>query len=125
MARVMVVDDVATVREIVAAILERKGHRVVQASSGEQALADAASRKLHLVITDVNMPGMDGIDFVTRLRRLDLHARTPVLVLAKGAKDEHVARARDAGAVGWIAKPFTEDSLVATVNEVLVDFYVN
>jgi two-component system, chemotaxis family, chemotaxis protein CheY len=124
MARIMIVDDVAAIREIVSAILTKKGHRVVEASSAHEALDIAKVRRTHLVITDVNMPVMDGISFIGRLREIENYKRTPVVVLANGAKDESVARATEAGAAGWIPKPFTEDSLVNSVNQVLVDYWV-
>ena len=124
MARIMIVDDVAAIRQIVATILTKKGHRVSEAASGEEALAIAALRRTHLVITDVNMPNMDGITLISKIRDVPNYKRTPVVVLANGAKDENVARATEAGAVGWIPKPFTEESLVNAVNQVLVDFWV-
>jgi two-component system, chemotaxis family, chemotaxis protein CheY len=127
MARIMIVDDVAAIREIVTAILQKKGHRVMEARSGDEALALAEVRRAHLVITDVNMPNMDGITLIGKLKVIESYKRTPIVVLAnasKGAQDENVARATDAGAVGWIPKPFTEEGLVNAVNQVLVDFWV-
>lgn len=125
MARIMIVDDVTSIREIVAAVLQKSGHRVYQASSGEQALSIAKDRRLHLVMTDVNMPNMDGITLVSRFRSLEHHDQTPILVLAKGAKDENIAKAKAAGATDWVAKPFTEESLIFKINQVLVDHYVH
>lgn len=125
MARIMIVDDVTSIREIVSAMLQKRGHRVYQASSGDQALTVAKDRRLHLLMTDVNMPSMDGITLVSRFRSLELHEHTPVIVLAKGATDANIVKARAAGATDWIAKPFTEDSLLAKINQVLVDHYVH
>ena len=125
MARILIVDDVTSIREIVLSMLQKKGHRVFEAKTGEEALAIAKSKRVHLVLTDVNMPTMDGIELIGKLRELEHYAKTPIVVLAKGAKDENIERARAAGAVDWIAKPFTEESLVNKVNQLLVDYYVN
>ncbi len=125
MARILIVDDVTPIREIVTSILQKKGHRVFEAKTGEQALELALSKRVHLVLTDVNMPGIDGIAMIAKLRTLEHYDKTPVLVLANGAKDANVERAKAAGAIDWMAKPFTEEALVSKVNQVLVDYYVN
>ena len=125
MARILIVDDVMSIREIVLSMLQKKGHRVFEAGTGEEALAIAKTKRVHLVLTDVNMPAMDGIELIGKLRALEHYAKTPIVVLAKGAKDDNIERARAAGAIDWIAKPFTEESLVNKVNQLLVDYYVN
>lgn len=125
MARIMIVDDVASMRQIIAGVLERARHRVVDAASGAEALALAEIKRVHLILTDVNMPGMDGLELIARLRKLKNCQRTPILVLANGAGDDNIEKAKLAGASGWIAKPFTPEGLTATVNQVLVDTYVN
>jgi two-component system, chemotaxis family, chemotaxis protein CheY len=125
LARILIVDDVTPIREIVISILRKKGHRVFEAKTGELALELALSKRVHLVLTDVNMPGIDGIAMIAKMRALEHYSKTPVLVLAKGAKDANIERAKAAGAIDWIAKPFTEEALVSKVNQVLVDYYVN
>jgi two-component system, chemotaxis family, chemotaxis protein CheY len=120
----MIIDDVASIRNIVASILQKFGHRVFHAASGEEALVLAKSRRVHLVITDINMPGMDGITLIQQIRSIEHFANTPIVVLAKGAKDENIEKAKQAGAIDWIAKPFTEDSLNSKINQILVDNYV-
>lgn len=125
MARILIVDDVMSIREIVCSMLQKKGHRVFEAKTGEEAIAIAKTKRVHLVLTDINMPVMDGIQMIHQLRQIEHYAKTPIVVLAKGAKDENIEKARAAGAIDWIAKPFTEDSLVSKVNQLLVDYYVN
>jgi two-component system, chemotaxis family, chemotaxis protein CheY len=125
MARIMIIDDVATIRSIVASVLQKSGHRVFQASSGDEALTIAKSKRLHLTITDINMPGMDGIELIARLKTIEHIKDTPIVVLAKGAKDENIEKAKKAGAMDWIAKPFTEESLNNKINQILVDHYVH
>ena len=121
----MIIDDVASIRNIVSSVLQKFGHRVFHAASGDEALAIAKGKRVHLVITDVNMPGMDGIQLIERLKTIEHFKTTPIVVLAKGAKDENTDRAKKAGAIDWIAKPFTEESLNNKINQILVDHYVN
>ena len=125
MARILIIDDVTSIRNIVASMLQKYGHRVFPASSGEEALNLARSKRVHLAITDVNMPGMDGITLIEHLKGIEHFKSTPVVVLAKGAKDENIEKAKLAGATDWIAKPFTEESLNNKINQILVDYYVN
>jgi two-component system, chemotaxis family, chemotaxis protein CheY len=125
MARIMIVDDVASIRSIVTSMLEKHGHRVFSVGSGDEAIELAKAKRVHLVITDVNMPGMDGLTLIAQMKKIEHFKSTPIAVLAKGAKDENVDKAKEAGACDWIAKPFTEDSLNNKINQILVDYYVN
>lgn len=125
MARIMVVDDVASMCQLIQASLENAGHRVIQARDGHEAQELALTKKVHLVVTDVNMPRISGLELIGILRGMKHYARTPILVLTNDAKDENIQRARELGASGWVVKPFTPDKLVSAVNQVLVDTYVN
>lgn len=124
MARIMIVDDVATIRQIVSSVLKDVGYKVIEAASAEEALALAEVKRCHLVVTDVNMPGKSGLDLITALRAIKTYDKTPIVILAKDANDENIQKAQGLGAVGWIAKPFTPESLLATINQILVDHYV-
>ena len=125
MARIMVVDDVASMCQLIKAALESAGHRVIEARDGDEAQVLALTKKVHLVITDVNMPRINGLELIRILRTMTNYSRTPILVLTNDAKDENIAKARELGACGWVVKPFTPEQLIATVNQVLVDKYVN
>lgn len=125
MARIMVVDDVASMCQLIKATLESAGHRVIEAHDGDEAHVLALTKKVHLVITDVNMPRINGLELIRILRTLTSYSQTPILVLTNDAKDENIQKARTLGACGWVVKPFTPDQLIATVNQVLVDKYVN
>ncbi len=125
MPSILIVDDVATIRHIVTAVFDSVGYKVVEAASGEEALAIATERRVHLVLADVNMPGMSGLDLIAALRELKSYRSTPIVILAKGGKDENIQRAEKLGANGWIEKPFTPERLLGTVNQVLIDHYVN
>jgi two-component system, chemotaxis family, chemotaxis protein CheY len=123
MARILVVDDVKAMRKIVAAVLEPGRHTVSEACSGEEALSLATANSFHLVITDVNMPGISGLDLISRLRNVVNYQKTPIVILANGNAD--IDAAMKLGANGWIEKPFKPEALLGIVNQFLVDAYVN
>jgi len=125
MPRIMIVDDVTTIRQIVTAVLDSVGYKVIEAASAEQALVIAMEQRCHLVLADVNMPGMSGLDLIAKLREIKSFRSTPIVILAKGGKDENIQKAVALGANGWIEKPFTPERLLSTINQVLVDHYVN
>src|SRR5262245_19774432 len=125
MPRIMVVDDVATIRQIVSAVAKSVGYDVVEAASAEEAQALAGAKRVHLVLTDVHMPGKSGLDLIQLLRANKNYRNTPILIMAKDAKDENIQKAQALGASGWIAKPFTPESLLGAINQVLVDHYVH
>jgi len=118
-ARILVVDDSTTMRQMVAFTLAEAGHEVTEAEDGIAALAAAKARRFDLVITDVNMPGMNGIDLVKNLREVPECKFTPILVLTTESGQEVKSRGREAGATGWIVKPFSPDVLIATLRKVL------
>jgi two-component system chemotaxis response regulator CheY len=99
--------------------LEGAGYQVVQASDGVEALDFAKTRGVDLVLTDVNMPRMDGITLVKELRGLDSYRLTPMLVLTTESGQDTKQRGKQAGATGWIVKPFNPEQLLATIARVL------
>src|SRR5439155_470628 len=119
------VDDVTTIRQIVTAVLGSVGYKVIEAESGEKAITIAQTRRVHLVLADVNMPGMSGLDLITKLRETKTYRSTPIVILAKGGKDENIQKAEALGANGWIEKPFTPERLLSAINQILVDHYVH
>ena len=119
MARILVVDDSTTMRQMVSFTLTDAGHEVTEAADGASAVKEANARRFDLVITDVNMPGMNGIDLVRTLRALPDFKFIPMLVLTTEAGQEMKQRGREAGATGWIVKPFSPDVLLATLKKVL------
>lgn len=116
---VLAVDDSASMRQMVRYTLEGAGYEVIQAADGVEALDLAKTRGVDLVLTDVNMPRMDGITLVKELRGLDTYKFTPMLVLTTEAGPETKMRGKQAGATGWIVKPFNPDQLLATIARVL------
>ena len=119
MARILAVDDSAAMRQMVGLTLTGAGHQVEQAVDGVQALQIADRQKFDLVITDVNMPNMDGITLVRELRARAGYRFVPLLVLTTEATVERKQQGKAAGATGWLVKPFNPDRLLATVSKVL------
>jgi two-component system, chemotaxis family, chemotaxis protein CheY len=120
MARILAVDDSASMRQMVGLTLRSAGHDVVSAADGDEALVMAkAGEPVDLVITDVNMPNMDGITLVRELRQLPQYKGVPLLVLTTDSSTERKMEGRQAGATGWIVKPFNPERLLETVARVL------
>jgi two-component system chemotaxis response regulator CheY len=119
MADILAVDDSASMRQMVAFTLKGAGHRVTDAEDGKHALEIARQKKFDLILTDVNMPVMDGLSLTRELRQLPDYRFTPILVLTTEAGPEKKQEGRAAGATGWLVKPFNPDQLLATVKKVL------
>ena len=115
----LTVDDAVTMRKMVTFTLRSAGFEVIEAGDGVEALQKLSGTSVDLVITDVNMPRMDGIEF-TRKARAFLNGRAvPILILTTESELEKKNQARAAGATGWIVKPFQQEQLLAVVNKVL------
>lgn len=115
----LVVDDSVTMRRMVAYTLVQAGFKVVEGEDGEAGLAQLDRTSVALIITDLNMPVMDGVTFVRRVRQRPEHRGTPILMLTTDSEEERKAEGRQAGATGWIVKPFDPDRLVEVVRKVL------
>lgn len=120
MKRVLAVDDSVTIRQMLAAILTEAGFDVTVAADGTEALDRASAHQFELVLTDVNMPGIDGISLVRALRAFEAYRYVPIIVITTESSPEFRTLGRDAGATGWIVKPFNPARLVETVRRVLV-----
>ncbi len=119
MAKILAVDDSASMRQMVSFTLKGAGYEVVEAVDGVDALAKAKGVKLDLVISDVNMPNMDGITLIKELRAIADFKFIPMLMLTTESTGEKKQEGKAAGATGWIVKPFNPDQLLATVKKVL------
>ncbi len=119
MAKILAVDDSTSMLQMVSFILQEGGHEVVDACDGVEALDRARNEPVDLVLTDVNMPNMDGITLVKELRALATYKFIPMLMLTTESSTEKKQEGKAAGATGWIVKPFEPDRLLATVNKVL------
>lgn len=119
MANILAVDDSSSMRQMVSFTLKGAGHNVVEAVDGQDALNKAKSQQFDLVVTDVNMPVMDGITFIKNLRGEANYKFTPMLMLTTESAADKKAEGKAAGATGWIVKPFNPDQLLNTINKVL------
>lgn len=119
MASILAVDDSASMRQMVAFTLKGAGYDVVEAADGQQALTLAKQRSFNLVLTDVNMPNLDGIALTRELRTLPSYKFTPILTLTTESAADKKQAGKSAGATGWIVKPFDPEKLLATVKKVL------
>ena len=119
MAKILAVDDSASMRQMVSFTLKAAGHTVMDAEDGQQALNIAKTQSFDLVLTDVNMPIMDGLTLTKELRDLPDYRFTPILILTTEAGKEKKQEGRAAGATGWLVKPFNPDQLLATIKKVL------
>lgn len=119
MAKILAVDDSASMRQMVVFTLKSAGHQVTEANDGSKGLALAQEGKFDLVLTDVNMPTMDGITLTTELRKLPNYKFTPILILTTEAGGDKKMAGKAAGATGWLVKPFNPEQLLATIKRVL------
>ena len=119
MATILAVDDSRSMLEMVSFTLKSAGHNVVNACDGQEAFEKAQGMSADLVLTDVNMPKMDGITLVRELRDCEAYRFTPMLMLTTESSAEKKKAGKDAGATGWIVKPFDPDSLIKTIDRVL------
>ena len=115
---VLTVDDSRTMRDMLHLALSDAGYRVVQAVDGVDGLAVLADAQPDIIVTDINMPRMDGFGFIEGVRRDDRYRATPILVLTPEPAGVKKARARAAGATGWIVKPFNPAKLVDALRRV-------
>jgi two-component system chemotaxis response regulator CheY len=119
MTRILAVDDSPSMREMVRIALDSAGFEVAQAVDGQQALELARQSCFDLVLSDVNMPEMNGIELIRALRAEAAYRHTPILMLTTEASPERKREGKEAGATGWIVKPFDPAQLVATMQRVL------
>jgi len=119
MTTILAVNDSNSMRQMVSFTLKQAGHEVTEAADGVEALELAKKNAFTLVISDVNMPRMDGITLIRQLRTLPNYKFTPLLMLTTESGPEKKQEGKAAGATGWIVKPFNPDQLLATVKRVL------
>lgn len=118
-ASILIVDDSISIRQSVRFVLEENGYTVFEAGDGVEGLKRLEEQKVQLVITDVNMPNMDGLTFVKKIRQTDGIKFIPILVLTTESQGAVVDEGKKAGATGWIVKPFNNDKLLETIKKVL------
>jgi two-component system chemotaxis response regulator CheY len=116
---IMTVDDALTMRKVISFTLKGAGYDVVEAQDGVAALGALRTKPVDAIISDVNMPNMDGLELTRQLRQIPAFSRTPIILLTTESDPEIKNRGRAAGATGWIVKPFQPDQLLAVMSRVL------
>ncbi len=118
MAKILVVDDSVSMRQMLSYVLSEDGHEVTDTGCAEDALTKAGSSGFELVISDLNMPGMSGIELAKELRSMPAFNATPILILSTDSSQEMKTRGKAAGVNGWITKPFNPQMLQQVVKQV-------
>jgi len=119
MPKIMVIDDSNSMRALIKQTLIAAGHEIIEAVDGEDALVRVNGASVDLFLCDVNMPRLDGLGLVKRLRALPPFKFSPILMLTTEVDPEKKRIAKEAGATGWLVKPFQPDQLLATIRKVL------
>ena len=117
--KILAVDDSKSMRQMVAMTLKSAGFDVVEAEDGVDAFNKANAAQFDLVLTDMNLPNMNGIELTTKLRALGSYSMTPIICLTTESSDDMKGKGKSAGATGWIVKPFSPEKLLATINRVI------
>ncbi|HMY97514.1 MAG: response regulator [Pseudomonadales bacterium] len=117
---IMIVDDSASLRQVVGIALKGAGYEVVEACDGKDALTKLDGRKIHLIISDVNMPNMDGITFVKEVKKLPSYRFTPVIMLTTESQEGKKAEGQAAGAKAWVVKPFQPAQMLQAVSKLIL-----
>ncbi|PIW59260.1 response regulator [Shewanella sp. CG12_big_fil_rev_8_21_14_0_65_47_15] len=117
---ILVVDDSASMRQVVSMALKTAGFKTVEACDGKDALSKLDGQKIHLIISDVNMPNMDGISFVKAAKALPAYRFTPVIMLTTESQADKKAQGQAAGAKAWVVKPFQPQQMLAAVNKLMM-----
>ncbi len=115
---IMTVDDAATMRKLIAFTLKGAGHSVIEAEDGPTAIRLLGANAVDLIISDVNMPHMTGVELTRRVRQMPAYKTTPILIVTTESEAGIKSQAKTAGATGWIVKPFNPQQLVDVVNKV-------
>jgi two-component system, chemotaxis family, chemotaxis protein CheY len=117
---VLVVDDSSSVRQVVGIALKSAGYDVIEASDGRDALSKLNGQKIHLIISDVNMPNMDGITFVKEVKTLPGYKFTPIIMLTTESQESKKLEGQAAGAKAWVVKPFQPAQMLAAVAKLIL-----
>jgi two-component system chemotaxis response regulator CheY len=118
--RILIVDDSSSMRTVAGIALRGAGYEVLEAGNGHEGLARLDGERIHLIISDVNMPVMDGIEFLKEVKRHPQYRFTPVIMLTTEAGEDKKAAGRAAGAKAWIVKPFQPSVMLDAVSKLVM-----
>ena len=116
---VLIVDDSASIRQVVGIALKNAGYDVIDAANGQDGLSKLTGQRVHLIISDVNMPVMDGITFLKQVKTKPEYKFTPVIMLTTESAEDKKAQGQAAGAKAWVVKPFKPDQMLAAVSKLI------
>ncbi len=116
---ILIVDDSESIREVVIFTLENAGYKVLAAKDGKDALQYLDGRQLDMVLTDLHMPNMDGLGLIREIRQMNTYKYTPILYLTTESQQSIKMEAKNAGATGWIVKPFMPEKLIAAIGRIV------
>ena len=116
---ILFVDDSESIREIVNFTLQNEGYKVLISDNGKNALKFLDGSDINLIITDLHMPEMNGIELIREIRKMEEYARTPILFLTTESQTSKKLEAKEAGATGWIVKPFVPAKLLEAISKVM------
>ncbi|MDH5483992.1 MAG: response regulator [Gammaproteobacteria bacterium] len=119
MAKILSVDDSKVIREMVKAVLSAEGHEVTTANDGVEGLEAARNNQFDLILTDINMPNMNGISLVSKLRRMPAYLHTPIVMITTDNSDYKKSKSKTMGATGWLQKPFDPARLIQATKKLL------
>ncbi|MEY4528269.1 MAG: hypothetical protein RL768_1988 [Nitrospirota bacterium] len=117
---VLIVDDSASLRQVVSIALKGAGYDVLEGCDGKDALSKLTGQKVHLIISDVNMPNMDGITFVKEVKKLANYKFTPIIMLTTESQEAKKAEGQEAGAKAWVVKPFKPETMLLAVSKLIL-----
>lgn len=117
---ILIVDDSSSMRQVVSITLKGAGYTVLEACDGRDALNKLNGQKVHLIISDVNMPNMDGITFVTEAKKLPAYKFVPIIMLTTEAGDAKKSAGQAAGAKAWVVKPFQPAQMLSAVSQLIL-----
>ena len=117
---ILIVDDSASLRQVVGISLRGAGYDVIEASDGRDALTKLTGQKVHLIVSDVNMPNMDGISLVKAVKQLPAYKFTPIVMLTTETADAKKKAGQEAGAKAWVVKPFRPEQLLAVAQKLVL-----
>jgi len=116
----MIVDDSASLRQVVSMALKRAGYDVIEASDGNDGLKKLDGKKIHLIVSDVNMPGMDGLTMVAEIKKMPSYKFTPIIMLTTEAGADKKAQGKSVGAKAWMVKPFKPEQMLDAVSKLVM-----
>jgi len=117
---ILTVDDSLSVRQVLGTLLKSAGYDVLEACDGQDALSKLKGQKIHLIISDVNMPKLDGIGFVKAVKQLPTYKFTPIIMLTTESEEQKKREGQAAGAKAWVVKPFKPDQMLGAVEKLVL-----